>query len=298
MSPAPRGSAGGSFALELDGATVGILKGAAGGNAVADVVTEAPGKSFFSQKHLGNVSYEHIALRCGLGMDKTFFEWIADAWQGKNRPRDGAVLAIDSSGNVRQRRSFSAAVISEVTLPALDGSSKEAAFLTVKLAPERVRREKGSGKLAPTALKQKAWLASTFKLELGALDTKAVSKIEAFTVKQTVVAREVGERRVAVRQPGKVEFPNLRVTLAETGSDSWFEWFDEFVLKGQNSQDKELGGVIRFLAANLKDELAQVRLFNVGIFKLASDPTAPISVERTVADLYCERMELGVGPKP
>ena len=86
------------------------------------------------------------------------------------------------------------------------------------------------------------------------------------------------------------------MTLSAVGAQTWIDWFDDFVIQGSSGDAQERNGTLRFLAANRKDELGQVRLFNVGIFKLAAEAAAPGTVKRLVADLYCERMELELKP--
>jgi phage tail-like protein len=293
-----RSFASGNFSLELDGANVGVLRSISGGDAVADVIVENAGTSFYPHKHIGNPRYEDFAIQCGFGMDKTFFDWIAAAWKGTNERKDGAIVAADFNGNVKSKREFSDALLSETTIPALDGASKDAAFFTVKFSPETVHTVPGSGKQTVSAPKQKQWLASNFRLEIDGLDTTRVAKIEAFTIKQGVTTNPIGETRDFTKVPGKLEFPNLKITLSQVGSESWFQWFDDFVIQGNNAQDDERSGTLRFLAANLKDELGEVRFFNLGIFKLGAATMEAGAVSRVVAELYCERMEFGPPSAP
>ncbi len=39
-----------------------------------------------------------------------------------------------------------------------------------------------------------------------------------------------------------MEFPNLTVTLPESHAKEWIDWHEDFVIKGNSSQDKELSG--------------------------------------------------------
>jgi hypothetical protein len=292
--PGQRSYATGSYALELDGKSVGPLKSVEGGDAFADVVAQASAKSYYAKKHVTTARYSPLKLRVGVSMGKAFYDWIAAGWTGDPQRKDGAIVEADGKGAVKALREFADALISEVTIPACDGASKEVGYLTVTLAPEHVAAKKGVGKSAAPLVKQKLWATSNFKLELDGLDTTRVSKIDAFTIKQTVAESATGARRVSTKGPAKVEFPNLRVTLASTGAQTWIDWFDDFVLKGNGGDANEKGGTLRFLSANLKDELGQIRLYNVGIFKLATDTTQATAIKRVVADLYCERMELGI----
>jgi hypothetical protein len=116
-------------------------------------------------------------------------------------------------------------------------------------------------------------------------------------VKQSVVTDDIGDARDYQREPGRLEFPDLAITLAESSAKSWFDWFEDFVIKGNSGETTEKNGSIAFLSANLADELLRIDLFNLGIFKIGADKTEANSDRLTTvtAQLYCERMELHVG---
>jgi hypothetical protein len=93
--------------------------------------------------------------------------------------------------------------------------------------------------------------------------------------------------------PGSLEFPNLRIVLAEQSADSWYQWHEDFVVEGHNGEDKEKNGLLTLLSSNLQSELATVRFFNLGIFRLSQVKSEANSdqISRVAADLYCERMD-------
>jgi tail tube protein gp19 len=293
MGSIPRTS-GGRFALELDGKPAGSLKSVEGGDITAEVVVERVGAQPFAKKHLAGVKYEEFAIPIELGMSTDVYEWIADSWTGQSKPHDGGIVEADFKLDVKARREFRGAVITETTVPALDAAeAKTPGQLTVKFAPESIARTKGAGKLGgQVAAKQKAWLASNFRFELDGLDATKVSKIDAFTVKQMMAAVDVGAARDFQREPGQVEFPNLRVTLAESSAQTWSDWFDDFVVKGNNGDEREKNGAIVFLDAARKQELGRIELKNVGIFALRRPSSAGEQIARVTAELYVESMEL------
>lgn len=286
----------GKFALALDNAQVGVLKSTDGGGAVGVVVEEAVGADRFAQKHIGNVKYEEFTMQFGFSMNKAVYDWIAASWTADYLRKDGAVVAADFKGDVQSERRFFDALITETGIPACDGSSKEPGYLTLGFAAEYTQDVKASGTLS-VGTKQKLWLASNFRLEIGGVDCTRVNKIDAFTVKQGVVTDEIGEEREYEREPGKIEFPNLSVTFAAVSAQSWTEWFDDFVINGNNGQDKEKNGRLVFLSPTLQEQLAEIKFFNLGIFKLDSEAGEPNAdaPARMTAELYCERMEFMYG---
>jgi len=299
--PGSRSFTAGQFMLELDGAFAGLLKSVEGGAIKADVIEEPQGQTYYVEKHVGAPRYEELTLGLGLGLDKALYEWIANTWTGKTSRRDGSILSLNQQLKAVAEREFFQALLAEVTVPALDAASKDAAYLTIKLAPEYIRSKAGSGAAvkAPPA-KQKTWQAQNFKLEIDNLDCTKVNKINAFTVKQQAVQDEIGELRDYAKQATRLEFPNLRITLAESSAQTWLSWFDDFVVKGNNDASKERSGKLSFLAPDRKAVLGEVSFFNLGIFRLETEPqtAAGEQISRIRADLYCERMELKVGGTP
>src|SRR5262249_54672525 len=143
---------------------------------------------------------------------------------------------------------------------------------------------------------QDMWLPSNFRLEIDGLDCTRVSRIDPFTVKQHAVADQIGDARDFLKEPGRIEFPNLAVTLAENAAATWLDWFERFVVKGNNADSQEKNGALVFLSPNRQTELARINFFNLGIFKIAhlKAEAAAEQIQRVTAALYCERMELRV----
>ena len=286
----------GVVALSLDGKPCGSAKSVAGGDISAPVIEEQAGPTGFVLKHLGPPVYEELTLQVGLGMGPAFYDWIAATWTRNFARKSGSIAASDVNLQVKTSREFTNALITETTIPALDGASKDAALLTVKLAPELISSAAPSGALpAPPA--DKKWLAANFRLELDGLDCTKVSKIDSFTVTVETVAAPIGEDRQPIAESAVIHFPNLAITLAESSAQTWIDWFADFVVKGNNDESKEKGGAIVFLAPDMKTELGRVTLHNVGICALRHPVLGPTAAQipRLTAELYCERMELQVG---
>jgi len=294
--PGTRAVAAGRFFVELEGVPCGFVRSVEGGGVRADVVAE-PGPEFFEKKHLGALHYDEFTLQADLSLDKSVYAWIADSWTGKLARKDGSIVATDLKLAAVSEREFFRALLTEVTVPAMDAASKEAAHLTVKLAPEYTRARKGSGKAVKAAsAKQKLWQQSSFRLEIDELDCTKVSKVDAFTIRQKTVSDQLGEERAPTRQPSKLEVPNLRISLAESSAKTWAAWRDDFLVKGNNDDSQERNGKLVFLAPDLKSPLGEIRLFNLGIFRLEPEAQSAGAqqVARMIAELYCERMELTV----
>ena len=288
----------GNFMFNLDGVKCGFIKSVEGGDATGAVVEEKPGPDKFTKKHLGPLKYEDLTLSIGFAMEQNVYDWIAASWQRSYARKDGSIVTADASLQARSERQFFHALISEVTIPALDGASKQPAYLSVGLSPEYTRDVKASGKVtAGKTTAQKQFVASNFRLEIDGLDCSKVSKIDSFTVKQSVQTDDIGDKRDYQKEPGKLEFPNLRITIAEAAAKTWIEWHEDFLIKGNCGDDQEKGGAIVFLSPNRQKELGRIVLHHLGIFALRRQPATAgaETIARVVAELYCERMEFQIG---
>ena len=288
----------GNFFLNLDGQKTGFLKSVDGGAAVAEVIKEASGASYFEKKHIGNVKYEDITCQLGFSMSKGLYNWIQASWAMNYQRKNGEIVACDYKLDAKSSRQFFNALLTETTIPACDGASKEPAYMTIKFAPEYTRVVKASGKPGGDNAsfgknEQKQWLPSNFRLELDGLDCTKVSKVDSFSIKQSTKEDEVGQDRDYFKEPGKLEFPNLKITLSQVTAQSWYDWHEDFVIKGNCSEDKEKAGRLVFLSPNRQTELAEIKFKNIGIFKLSDEKGEANNdaIKRVSAELYVEEME-------
>jgi hypothetical protein len=276
-------------ALLIEGAQI-IPKSVEGGVPVGTVVTDAATNT----KHLTGVEYEEISAQVGIGTKSPLLDWVAQSWKGTAPRKSGSIVDLDFDYRAVGEREFKDALLTQTTIPALDVASKEAAYFTVKLAPTSIRQSAGSGTVLKSTLTQKNWLASNFRFEMDGLDGKGVAHIESFSVGQPAATDNVGETRDYQKQTGKLVFPNLKISLNQSSASTWSQWFNDFVVMGNNGDDREKRGGIVFLDPYLK-ELGRINLFNCGIFRLApAKAVATDAIKRVTAELYCERMELAV----
>ena len=295
----PRGYVAGKHSLELDGFTAGSVESAEGGTAMADVVEEKLGPDHIVRKHIAGVKYEDITVNCGTGMSKTLYDWISDSLKAGNARKNGALVTADYNYKARSRLTFANGLIREVSFPTLDASSKDAARLTIKIAPESTRQTATTDGAVdgskPGFSQQKKWLCANFRLKLDGLDCTHVNRIEALALKTVIVENPVGELRDYEKEPAHIEVPDLVVTLAESAATDFFTWHEDFVIKGNSGQDKEKSGTLELLAPNLQEVLFTLSFSGVGIYKLASQAGAGETIRRVTASMYCEEMRFAAG---
>lgn len=296
--PAVRESASSNVFLTLDGVKCGPVRSAAGGVVSGEVVIVPAGPGAFPKKHVVTVRYEPFVVDVGLSMAAPVYDWVAGVWKRDFALKSGSLVTADYKLDAKSEREFSGALLTETSFPVLDASSKEPGFLKLKFEPELTKEKSASGKQNGAGAKVKQWLRSGFRLQIDDLDCTKVSKIESLSVKSKINVDNVGESRLAKLEPTSVEFSNLQITLSEVSAKTWFDWRDDFLIKGNNDQSKERSGTIQLLAPDAKTELARIKLFGLGIFRIAlpTEDSRGDKLKRVTAELYCERMELVVKP--
>jgi hypothetical protein len=301
LSKNNRGYGIGKYGIELQHTMAGWVKTVDGGHATAEVVTEKIGSDHLAKKHLGPLKYEDISFQCGAGMSSQIYEWIKTGFNqtsiGRGR-EDGAVIFADYDQNEVTRLDWTAGLITEFGMPALDAASKDAALMSVKFKPETTRKKtSGGGKVTfpADAAKQKQWLPSNFRLRIDGTDEgcKWVNKIEALTIKQKVTEHAVGEQRDYQQEPTSVEVPNLVITLSEAHAKEFYDWHEDFVIKGNNGEDKEKGGILEYLTPNLATTLFTLKFFHLGVFKITPDKVEAGGepIRRIKIEMYCEDIQ-------
>ncbi|TLY26456.1 MAG: twin-arginine translocation signal domain-containing protein [Nitrospirae bacterium] len=288
----------GKFALELDGQAAGFGYSVEGGAAVGEVAIIAMGANQIPNKQLTNLRYEPIAVEFGAGMSKAWYDWISSTLDMKIQPRNGAVLSLDFNNVEQSRLNFMNALITEITFPALDAASKDAARMTVKLAPAGTQQKSGSkAVVGGMSLKQKQWLPANFRLFIQGLEqaTKRVNKLEALTIKFKTQSDQVGKFREAQKEPVVIEIPNLIFTIPEIDAGPFYQWHEDFVIKGNNGPDRERPGVLEWLTPAVvtgPTVLGSLQFFNLGIFKIAPEKleAGADTIRRVKVEMYCERI--------
>lgn len=295
--PPGRESATSNVFLTLGKVKCGPVRSVAGGFVSAEVIEEAASGGVI-KKHLSGVQYEPFVVDVGLSMEAPVYDWVTELWKATFTRRSGSLVVADYKLEAKQEREFTDALLTETSFPTLDASSKDAGFMTLKFQPELIKGKSASGKQNGAGTKARQWLRSGFRLQIDNLDCTKVSKIEAFTVKTKLAEEAIGSSRSTELGPTSVEFPNLRITLSEVSAKTWFDWLEDFVIKGNNDESAERSGTIQLLAPDGKTEHARIKLIGLGIYRIAVAAAEPRGdkVSRVTAELYCTRMELVVKP--
>ena len=226
MANTNRAYAAAHFALQLDGKDdVGLFRSIEGGGVKADVMTYQPGAhdangGYQRWRQLGKPKFDDIKLAVGMSMSQPFWKWLDEFMTGKGTRKTGTILAGDFYYKERARRSFSGALIKEIAFPKLDAADKNAIYMNITLAVEDIKFEKGSGnpiKAQEKTSAQKLWTACNFRMSIEGFDEALarVTKIDAFTIKQTIAEYHTGGFKAAVKTPTMMEYPTLAFYVPE-----------------------------------------------------------------------------------
>lgn len=298
MTLQKRSYTAGHFELQIDGhSSTAYLKSVDGGWARASMVDEPVGPDNTRVKHTSTVDIDPFTIDFGFSGANDVLMWIQSSWRKKYNRRNGAIVHADFDLKRTFEHEFYDALIAETTFPALDGSSKEPAFMKIKVQPERIltRKTAGGRVQSNTGSKQKLWSASAFRLNIdGVDDFKYANKIESFTIKQGIKKLYTGEERFPQIEPTKVEFPNITGTISTAYADKLFNWYEEYVIKGKRDPAAQKTGSLEFLTPDRKSTLFAINLYEVGLQHLSIQQSTANQdqIKRCKFELYVGRMDI------
>lgn len=284
--------------LDLAGHNVGFLNSISGGNYEATIVEQEMGQDNVIKKNVSTIKPTEFKAKMGIGLGKGMYEWIKLAFDKKFEHRSGAVTAADFDFNATSTLTFHDALITSVTVPKLDGSSKENCYFDLTWDAERIEHAKAGGESLKSKIanKQKAWVASNFRLEIDGMDCKTCSVIESFTWKCAVTRDYQGITQWAPIAPAKVTVPNVKFQIGYREHEGWQKWAKEWFVDGKRLDDHEKNGRIVFLGPDQKEELGDIELIHCGLAKFedAESKANAEQIKRFTVELYVEQMKFNL----
>lgn len=298
-----RSTTAGHFQLEIDGSpTTAYLKSVEGGYTRAGLISEPVGPHNERIKHVSTMEVEPFTISFGLAGGNDVLKWIQNSWRkGWNR-RNGSITHANFDLKSVFQHDFYDALIEETTFPALDGSSKEPAYLKVKVQPEVALTKKGDGKALQATggennsfKKQKMWLCSGFRLEIDGFDrVRYANKVESFTIKQGIKKFHTGRDRFPQIEPTKIEFPNITATIAFDYADELIDWYHQYLVVGKRDPKAQKSGYLEFLAPDKNTMLFRVNLYEIGLqhLEIMSSTANAEEMKRVKFEMFVGRMDL------
>ena len=294
MAANDRTYTGGRFAIDIDGYNVAFVKKFDGLSMEADIVANDLGPDNFQAKHVSNIKWTPGKITVGAGMGAGCYNWIKASFDKAQAPKNGTLRAADFNYKSQSELTFQNAIITSVGFPKLDGSSKDAIYLDIEFEPEQVRWTAGdkSDIRGQYGVKQKAWLCSNFRFEMGSLPCSRVATIDAFTWKCAIASDQIGIFREPTKHAAKVTIPDLKVSVSMADYDQWAGPAKSWFVDGNHLAGNEMQGAIVLLNPNMKDEIGRIELKNCG-FKKFSKQTLEANSEKIArfdVEFYVEGM--------
>lgn len=286
----------GRLAVEIEGEQVCWATSMEAGPATAEVVEQAVAGGTFMLKRIGGVGYEPIRLTCGPRIASSLFGWMHEMLSGTQQAKNGALIAVDYAGSVIDRLNFTNALITGLTLPALDAGSREAGWFVIELSPERTELVSSSpaGSYQGVSWPGGNWAVSNFRLTIAGLDCTKVAQVDALPISVAVVPQRAGPQPTPAVVPAYVGIPDLSVALPPPASD-FVQWHEDFVIH-PSAGTHEKHGQLDYLAPTPHDTLFSVTFDQLGIYKLTRSYDASAQVgQRVRARMYCGRLQLSPG---
>ena len=292
----------GHFELQLDGAiTTAYLRSVDGGFIKANPIQEPIGPDNHRIKHVSTVAVQPLAVDFGLSGAEDVLKWIQASWRKDYSRRNGQVTHADFDLYKTFEHEFFDALIAETKFPTLDGSSKDAAYIQIKIQPEHVitKPVKSQTRIsAPLGAKQKMWMCSGFRFNIDGLDEmKYTNKIESFAIKQGIKSFYNGHDRYPTIEPTKIDFPNIVGTISLEYADRLHDWYKKAVLTGEADPKAQKTGSLEFLSTDRKSTIFRINMYEIGIHKWSIAPSVANAgeIKRAQFELFVGRMDLDGG---
>lgn len=224
---------------------------------------------------------EEIAFRCGTGMNKSLYAWLQAGPDGTSR-RSGAL--VDATG---ERLEFTNALLTELTLPALDRARAEPAWLGVKARAESVRRTPGARlRSDPAPDGPPRWLATDFRLRIDGLEDACAHAllIDAITLRPRPARDALVLQWEHPAREG-LDAPDLVLTLAEAHAAALVDWHEAALAQRPIAR----AGSLHYLADDAdSSELFALRFAAVRPLRLTPLPAAEGAPRRVRVELACD----------
>jgi len=284
-----------TFALEVGTTAVQTLKSCTPPALVGEVITDRLSPSdVIGTKHIGAVDDGTATAAFGIGMGKPMYEWIRSSFETGSRTQSGRFVTTGLDQKVQSVLTFDDALLTSVTVPALDAASKVAGAFTVEFDVGDTRDQKGDGSIytLPGAGRQKSWVTSNFRVTLPGLVCTRVNLVDAFTWRASVTKEVMDGRDAPVRRVSKVTVPDLTLTISSRDYDAWHTAARSWFIDGKRGDAHEIDGSIELLSPDRRTTLATVGLKGVGFsrferhkFEAHADTVAVFKVQ-----LYVEQL--------
>jgi hypothetical protein len=244
---------------------------------------------------VSNVRFEPITIRG----DVNSLADLAKKSLEKPSPVSGRLLTMGMTGKSIASLEFFNAIPTRVAIGDLDALSKEACSIEITLTPEKTRRVEGGSGAAQMMAKQERCVRSNFTVKIPGVVTTGVMKVENLALTREVTADNLGSQRIEMKNPTKPSIPNVVLTVTEATAKDFWTWYDSFLLKGDNGQDKEKTIDVQLMSPDQRSVVLTLQGTGVGMVAMRSAiASGSESIAKVEVELYVTRWVIAGGTAP
>jgi hypothetical protein len=227
------------------------------------------------QRQISSYGYTNLQFKLGLQFGTPILNWVNAALKGEPMTKSGTLIELDDKNRAKSYLDFANGAIANFVVPGFDGASNTASTFSLEAAITKATIRPGDMASVSLPSRQKPFLASNFRLKIDGLSTARVRLIAPLSFRRT-------DRGIVPT--------DLVVTFPSADVDPWRAWVDDFIVQGNNGQDKEKQGAIEVMAPDLAEVLATLTIKQIGILELS--PTDDTSARYHRASMYFEYAQL------
>lgn len=212
-------------------------------------------------------TFDEMSLQFTPSMSRDFNTWFAQSVSGQRTLQSGSVLVADSANRATSRLSFQNALITQVTLPAMDSRSTAPAFIGVNVQPESATIATERGSIVTFGSGMGTLVSPGFRVDLTGLDSTQVVDVSSVQVALSSAT-------------GRPPLPTATFTVKEPGAKSLYSMYGDSLVAGKVDLKRTLS--IRYLVsagAPVVFELKHPMMITFRpIFGTATDPESRVLV--------------------
>jgi len=297
-----RTSTTGRFLLEVGNSRAAYLKSFSGFAFEGEHAKHDHGPENYQTKQLTTFKYSPAKASIGMNQSGEMADWIRASFKKQYMTKSGAFTAANFDYKATHRIEFRDALMQEIAFPKLEGSSKEAGYMSLTFVAEDVQHLKGGGETiqGDYNTSAKMWQPWMFRVEIAGLEdaSRRVASVDPLTFKQATVRDDIGPLRIPTIHPAKVELGNVKLMFSAADSEPWAQWADAWFRQGKCLTSDHKDGAIIFMSPGGED-IGRVELKQLGLIKYdPGEHTANAeTVKRVTVEMYVQEMEINFDAK-
>lgn len=275
--------------LQLGDQDAGLIE-ASGGGVRADVITTIDADGI-PRKRLSAPRYADLLLTTRGEIHSAVRDWIKRSLDGDDALVDGRVVGIDNNDRECEITTLCQARIDALRFPILDAAAKDPIAFELKVRSQgptpRTVRVESSGQLHPPPLTTSS-RSGHLMLGMTQISLDGVDCSRIYRASELVLTRGASEGNAASR----FHVGNFTVRTSESGGRSLLDWFNDFVVLGNNGAGRLKNGSITLRNA-AGQPLLTLSLSGVGIVDQTwtqDDCSEP--ERRPIFELFCEQVRV------